>query len=78
MQHHLKLSQTKTRIKKLDKNQPKSSMLQVVTENKSQKEVLFRNRPQRRQVKMVEDGKKDFFLTPVHWSLNMVNANAHG
>ena len=80
MLHHLKLSQAETRIKKLDKNQPKSSMLQVVTENKSQKEVLFRNRPQRRQVEMVEDGKK--ILTDVQWSfgtdLNMRDANAHG
>ena len=38
-------------------------MIQVVTENKSQKEVLFRNRPQRRQVKMIEDGKKIFSHT---------------
>ena len=38
-----------------------------MTENKSQKEVLFRNRPQRRQVKMIEDGKKRLFLIPVQW-----------
>ena len=54
-------------------------MLQVVTENKSQKEVLFRNRPQRRQVQMIKDGKKDVFSHLFNGVLAHLNLrNAHG